>query len=127
MSINETPIPASPPHLSKLLKMVCLSAGLIMTFSTQSQADQAIVFQDCLLEGKVVADKSSDGDNIVRIDFYKAQPFTSESRCIIDGSLEFKQPKGSLIENLSTGSVVQYHYIRMSDGATTWQLVGAFI
>ena len=90
-------------------------------------AAEASPTQDCLLEGRVVADKASDGANIVRIDFYKAEPYKPESRCIIDGVLEFKQPKGSLIENLSEGSIVQYHYIKTSHGKTSWQLVGAFI
>lgn len=89
--------------------------------------EPATIFQNCLLEGKVVADRAEDGNNIVRIDFYKAQPYTAESRCIIDGFLEFTQPKGTLIEELSPGSVVQYRYIKMSNGQVTWQLVGAFI
>jgi hypothetical protein len=102
-------------------------AGLLSFTNITQAADADIIFQDCLLEGKVVAEKASDGSNIVRIDFYKAQPYKPESRCIIDGTLEFKQPKGSLIENLSEGSVVQYHYMKNQDGQTSWQLVGAFI
>ena len=101
--------------------------SLFLTSSFFVHADKAIVFQDCLLEGRVVADKATDGKNIVRVDFYKAEPYKPESRCIIDGVLEFKQPKGSLIENLSEGSIVQYHYTKTSDGKTAWQLVGAFI
>ncbi|MGK0442951.1 MAG: hypothetical protein ACJA0N_002771 [Pseudohongiellaceae bacterium] len=101
-------------------------AGLILSSSLPCLADNNI-FQDCLLEGRVISDKAEDGKNIVRIDFYKAGPYKPESRCIIDGTLEFKQPKGSLIENLSEGSVVQYHYIKTTDGHTNWQLIGAFI
>ncbi|WP_101758742.1 hypothetical protein [Oceanicoccus sp. KOV_DT_Chl] len=78
---------------------------------------------DCLLEGRVVAERSSDNKSIVRIDFYKAQPYKIDSRCIISGKLEFNEPKGSLIENLSTGSVVQYHYHRSESGIESWQLV----
>lgn len=100
--------------------------GLIISPTLYTQADTT-VFQDCLLEGKVVSDKAEDGENIVRVDFYKAAPYKAESRCIIDGSLEFKQPKGSIIENLSEGSIVQYHYIKTSNGQTSWQLIGAFI
>ncbi|MCR8922562.1 hypothetical protein NO559_07245 [Dasania sp. GY-MA-18] len=101
-------------------------ASLLISTSTAAIAGNEI-FQECLLEGKVVADKAEDGKNIVRIDFYKAQPYKPESRCIIDGTLEFKQPKGSIIENLSEGSVVQYHYIKTTNGQTNWQLIGAFI
>jgi hypothetical protein len=108
------------------LKVTSLLSGLVLATAAQA-AEPDTVFQDCLLEGKVVADKASDGSNVVRIDFYKAQPYKPESRCIIDGTLEFKQPKGSLIENLSEGSVVQYHYIKTQAGKTSWQLVGAFI
>ena len=107
-------------------KSLALAGLLTAGYSTQA-AEGNEIFQDCLLEGKVVADKASDGSNIVRIDFYKAQPYKPESRCIIDGTLEFKQPKGSLIENLSEGSIVQYHYTKTLDGKTSWQLVGAFI
>ena len=127
MTINVIPTSPSGSHSKKLFKIMCLSAGLALSHISSSQTEEVIVFQNCLLEGKVVAHKSSDGDNVVRIEFYKAEPFTPESRCIIDGSLEFNQPKGSLIENLSAGSVVQYHYIKMSDGAPNCQLVGAFI
>jgi hypothetical protein len=102
-------------------------ATAILNVSGVAQAEKMVIFQDCFLEGKVVTDVASDGKNIVRIDFYLAQPFTPESRCIIDGVLEFKQPKGSLIENLSEGSIVQYHYIKTMDGQSSWQLVGAFI
>lgn len=102
-------------------------ATLALTLPLASQAEPAMVFQDCLLEGKVVADRAEDGNNVVRIDFYKAEPYKEDARCIIDGLLQFTQPKGSLIENLSEGSVVQYHYIKMTDGQTLWQLVGAFI
>ncbi len=119
------------PSLQKTPVIPSLAAAsflcALMTSSGAQAAEPNTVFQDCLLEGKVVADKASDGSNVVRIDFYKAQPYKPESRCIIDGTLEFKQPKGSLIENLSEGSVVQYHYIKTHDGKTTWQLVGAFI
>ncbi|WP_019529115.1 hypothetical protein [Dasania marina] len=101
-------------------------ASLLISTIPYALADDS-VFQDCILEGRVVSDKAEDGNNIVRIDFYKAQPYKPESRCIIDGSLEFKQPKGSLIENLSEGSVVQYHYIKTNKGKTSWQLIGAFI
>jgi hypothetical protein len=100
---------------------------LALTIPLVSHAEPAMVFQDCLLEGKVVADHAEDGNNIVRIDFYKAEPYTKDARCIIDGLLQFSQPKGSLIENLSVGSIVQYHYIKMTDGKDLWQLVGAFI
>lgn len=106
--------------------VVCL--GTFGFSSMPLSAKQPVtVFQECLLEGRVVADRDSDGSNVVRLDFYKAQPYQPESRCIIDGVLEFKQPKGSLVENLSEGSVVQYHYIKRSDGRVSWQLVGAFI
>lgn len=108
------------------LTVASLFSTLVLATVAQA-AEPDTIFQDCLLEGKVVADKASDGSNVVRIDFYKAQPYKPESRCIIDGTLEFKQPKGSLIENLSEGSVVQYHYIKTHDGKTSWQLVGAFI
>jgi hypothetical protein len=100
---------------------------LALSLPICSQAESAMVFQDCLLEGKVVADRADDGNNIVRVDFYKAEPFEKDARCIIDGMLKFTQPKGSLIENLSAGSIVQYHYVKMTDGKTIWQLVGAFI
>lgn len=127
MKINIT-----SPSMKKLpiihsLAMVGIFSGLLSLSATTQAAEANTVFQDCLLEGKVVADKNSDGSNVVRIDFYKAQPYKPESRCIIDGTLEFKQPKGSLIENLSEGSVVQYHYMKTQDGKTSWQLVGAFI
>ncbi|WP_157117939.1 hypothetical protein [Oceanicoccus sagamiensis] len=112
---------------TKSLAMAGIFAGLVSLNPALQATEHSTIFQDCLLEGKVVADKASDGSNIVRIDFYKAQPYKPESRCIIDGTLEFKQPKGSLIENLSEGSVVQYHYIKTQDGKTSWQLVGAFI
>ncbi len=82
---------------------------------------------DCLLEGRVIASRTTDDENTVRIDFYKAEPYTPEARCIVGGRLEFNQPKGSLIENLSPGSVVQYHYHRTEKGHENWQLVGAFI
>lgn len=110
------------------LAAVTLSLGLSLSLNAASKpAEPVTIFQNCLLEGRVVADREEDGKNIVRIDFYKAQPYKEEARCIIDGYLEFTQPKGSLIENLSPGSVVQYHYIKMTDGSVTWQLVGAFI
>lgn len=102
-------------------------ASCILSFPLMSSAGQQIIYQDCLLEGKVIADKKSDGTNTVRVDFYKAQPYKPGARCIIDGVLEFKQPKGSIIENLSEGSVVQYHYMKDAKGQATWQLVGAFI
>ncbi|WP_339669939.1 hypothetical protein [Dasania marina] len=106
-------------------------ASLLISSIPYALADDSVfqdpIFQDCILEGRVVSDKAEDGNNIVHIDFYKAQPYKPESRCIIDGSLEFKQPKGSLIENLSEGSVVQYHYIKTNKGQTSWQLIGAFI
>lgn len=102
-------------------------ATLALSVPFTVQAEPAMVFQDCLLEGKVVADRAEDGNNVVRIDFYKAEPYKEDARCIIDGLLKFTQPKGSLIENLSEGSVVQYHYIKMTDGQVLWQLVGAFI
>ena len=102
-------------------------ASLLIASPLLSNAGSSEVFQDCLLEGKVVADKAEDGNNVVRIDFYKAAPYKPESRCIIDGHLEFKQPKGSIIENLSEGSIVQYHYVKMVNGQTSWQLIGAFI
>jgi hypothetical protein len=111
---------------NKLITSILFS-GLLTTTLPLQALEENRVFQDCLLEGKVATEQTNDGSNVVRIDFYKAGPFTPESRCIIDGTLEFKQPKGSLIENLSAGSVVQYHYIKMTDGTTTWQLVGAFI
>ena len=101
--------------------------SLLFSIPFFSHADDSTIFQDCLLEGKVVADKATDGKNVVRVDFYKAEPYRPELRCIIDGVLEFTQPKGSLIENLSEGSIVQYHYIKTNDGKTTWRLVGAFI
>lgn len=102
-----------------------LMASLLSGVSLTSQANE--IYQECLLEGRVIADKATDGKNVVRIDFYAAKPYRPEARCIIDGYLEFKQPKGSLIENLSEGSVVQYHYIKTKDSKTHWQLVGAFI
>lgn len=102
-------------------------ATLSLCLPLPSLADAPMVFQDCFLEGKVVPDREGDGNNIVRVDFYKAQSYTDQSRCIIDGFLKFKQPKGSLIENLSVGSVVQYRYIKMTNGTINWQLVGAFI
>jgi hypothetical protein len=108
-------------------KAQLLLATMLLNAPNLAQAGKLVVFQDCFLEGKVVTDKANDGKNVVRIDFYLAQPYTAESRCIIDGVLEFKQPKGSLIENLSQGSIVQYHYIKTVDGETSWQLVGAFI
>ena len=104
-----------------------LSTSLLISIPIAVYAAEDTIYQDCLLEGKVIAHKTADGDNVVRIDFYKAQPYKSGSRCIIDGVLEFKQPKGSLIENLSEGSVVQYHYMKNARGEASWQLVGAFI
>ena len=80
----------------------CAKVVLATVFTSTalfSQAESSDIFQDCLLEGKVQAHKADDGANVVRIDFYKAQPYKPESRCIIDGSLEFKQPKGSIREN----------------------------
>lgn len=110
------------------LTLATLALTLPLPLSAASAPPEPVsIFQNCLLEGKVVADRAEDGNNVVRIDFYKAQPYTAEARCIIDGFLEFTQPKGTLIENLSPGSVVQYRYIKMSDGQVTWQLVGAFI
>ncbi|MFT5578880.1 MAG: hypothetical protein ACI9WS_001636 [Paraglaciecola psychrophila] len=108
-------------------KVQLLLATVLLNTPNMVHAGKLVVFQDCFLEGKVVTDRASDGKNVVRIDFYLAQPYTEQSRCIIDGVLEFKQPKGSLIENLSEGSIVQYHYIKTVDGETSWQLVGAFI
>ncbi len=90
-------------------------------------ADDDTVFQNCLLEGKVVKGEDNNGENTVYIDFYKAEPYKAHHRCIIDGHLEFTQPKGSLIENLSEGSIVIYHYSRTMGGTTHWQLVGASI
>jgi hypothetical protein len=110
----------------KLLTQAAITS-LLISFPLISTAGSNDIFQDCLLEGRVVAHKADDGKNVVRIDFYKAGPYKPESRCIIDGSLEFKQPKGSIIENLSEGSVVQYHYIKTVNGQTSWQLIGAFI
>ena len=107
------------------LKKPIVFAGLLFSLAPFSQAIE--MYQDCLLEGKIVADKATDGKNTVRVDFYMAKPYRPEARCIIDGYLEFKQPKGSLIENLSEGSVVQYRYIRTKENTITWQLVGAFI
>lgn len=108
-------------------KAQLIFATILLNAPSLAQAQKMVIFQDCFLEGKVVTDISSDGKNVVRVDFYLAQPFTPESRCIIDGRLEFKQPKGSLIENLSAGSIVQYHYIKTKDGESSWQLVGAYI
>ena len=107
------------------LRNTLLITSILSSLSFTLHADE--IYQDCLLEGKVIADKATDGKNTVRVDFYSAKPFRPEARCIIDGYLEFKQPKGSLIENLSEGSVVQYHYVRTKNNQTTWQLVGAFI
>lgn len=109
------------------IRTTIVLTSLALSLPLVSQSEPTMVFQDCLLEGKVVADRAEDGNNIVRVDFYKAEPFSKEARCIIDGVLKFTQPKGSLIENLSTGSIVQYHYVKTTDGKTTWQLVGAFI
>ena len=113
-------------HIAALKSLNLLLLGASFIFPSAALADSAI-YQDCLLEGKVVAAKSYDGENIVRVDFYKAQPYKTGSRCIIDGVLVFKQPKGSLIENLSEGAIVQYHYIKTFEGKAFWQLVGAVI
>ena len=102
-------------------------ACLLLSSPLFSHAQTNEIFQECLLEGKVVAHQAGDGKNVVRVDFYKAEPARPEARCIIDGVLEFKQPKGTLIEHLSEGSIVQYHYTRFVNGQTNWQLVGAFI
>jgi len=115
---------ASQMKSSRFIKPLIM-ASIFTTTPLLSQADE--IYQECLLEGKVVADKATDGENVVRIDFYTAKPYRPEARCIIDGRLEFTQPKGSLIENLSEGSVVQYHYLRTKTNKISWQLVGAFI
>lgn len=104
-----------------------LLATLLASTATLSQAAGTDVFQECLLEGVVQAHQAEDGDNTVRVDFYKAEPYHPEARCIVDGQLSFTQPKGSLIEHLSEGSVVKYHYIKLVNGQTNWQLVGASI
>ena len=65
-------------------------ASCIFFIPLIASAEQGTIYQDCLLEGKVIADKQSDGTNTVRIDFYKAQPYKPGARCIIDGVLEFK-------------------------------------
>ena len=111
--------------MKKLLSIII--TVFLLTAAVSGFANENKVYQDCLLEGVVVADAASNGKSVVRIDFYKAEPYKPGLRCIIDGSLEFKQPKGSLIENLSVGSVVQYHYIKTEQGQVSWQLVGAFI
>ena len=106
---------------------ISYSCLLLAALSSNALAEHGVHYQDCLLEGRVVKEQADDGVNTIRVDFYKAEPYKPELRCIIDGTLEFKQPKGSLIENLSEGSVVQYHYIKTNDGKVSWQLVGAFI
>ena len=60
-------------------------ATLSLCLPLTSLADAPMIFQDCLLEGVVVPDRKDDGDNIVRVDFYKAESYQEESRCIIDG------------------------------------------
>ena len=112
--------------MNNYAKALLSSAALLLPLTSHA-ADAPVHYQDCLLEGRVVAGQDTDGKNIVHIDFYKAEPYKPESSCIIDGYLEFSQPKGSLIENLSPGSVVQYHYVKTTDGQISWQLVGAFI
>lgn len=111
--------------MQKQLTALCTSLLLALP-STAALADDNEILQNCLLEGKVTK-HHENGTTTVYVDFYKAEPYKPKYRCILDGVLEFKQPKGSIIENLSEGSVVQYQYIKLMDGQTSWQLVGAFI
>lgn len=102
------------------MRILVATALTCLAFSAQAE-----LLQDCVLEGKVRKSQDFGLQNIIRVDFYSAKPFRSDSHCHYNGDVKFKQPKGSMIENLPSGTKVQYHFQKDSDNNTNWRMLKA--
>lgn len=96
---------------------VCTLLALALGVGMFALPASAAVVKDCILKGRVIETSHAEnsGDTLVDVRFESAKAFDGSRRCVLRrGNFEFTQPIGSIMDNVSPGTEVEFRYIKDS-------------